>query len=290
MQGIVQRVSSMFHQRVPANAKGRDFVAGDLHGSLRKLEDHLAAEDFNPALDRLFLVGDLIDRGPDSMGCLELLREPWVYAVRGNHERMLIDYVDQGQASGPNKDPSAVFVQNGGGWVGGLDRLARQKLEELMPFVRCLPYVITVGDGSECFHVAHAEIMGDRFSTLCPGIDADLIKVEGVDPRIPRDEHITNETVVQMIEPLTWGRRLVSGVQRKLNILPDFLGHNLMVGDKPFHPGLSLTYVGHTILPALGLQSSHLFIDRGAYQGELLAVLQHDKVQSKLRTMFPEAP
>ena len=50
-------------QRFPKNESGRDFVIGDLHGMtefLFKLLDYVC---FDPAKDRLFSVGDLIDRG-----------------------------------------------------------------------------------------------------------------------------------------------------------------------------------------------------------------------------------
>ena len=53
----------------------------------------LADAAFNS--DRLFFVGDLIDRGPASERCVEFLSSPSVYAVRGNHEDMLLElYAD----------------------------------------------------------------------------------------------------------------------------------------------------------------------------------------------------
>ncbi|MBK8993858.1 MAG: metallophosphoesterase [Gammaproteobacteria bacterium] len=75
---------------MPPNRRGRDFVVGDLHGYLGALQDALARAGFDPGCDRLFSTGDLIDRGPDSPGCAALLGEPWFYAVRGNHEDMLL--------------------------------------------------------------------------------------------------------------------------------------------------------------------------------------------------------
>ena len=65
--------------RLPVNKTGRDFVLGDLHGTtdlLRALMEHVA---FDPKKDRLFSVGDLIDRGEDSPGGLTLLLEPWFH-------------------------------------------------------------------------------------------------------------------------------------------------------------------------------------------------------------------
>ena len=81
-------------QRYPHNRTGRDFVIGDLHGCLPLLTRLLDHVQFDPTLDRLFSTGDLIDRGPDSAGCLELLKENWFHAVVGNHELMLTRYLE----------------------------------------------------------------------------------------------------------------------------------------------------------------------------------------------------
>jgi serine/threonine protein phosphatase 1 len=76
-------------RRVSANSQGRDFVIGDLHGCLDQLQDKLNSASFEPERgDRLFAVGDLVDRGPDSLGCLKLLQEPWFFSVLGNHDQM----------------------------------------------------------------------------------------------------------------------------------------------------------------------------------------------------------
>ena len=47
-------------------AGGRDWIVGDVHGCFQTLRQALAAIDFEPGRDRLFSVGDLIDRGPHS--------------------------------------------------------------------------------------------------------------------------------------------------------------------------------------------------------------------------------
>jgi len=102
---------SVFHLVVPPNRRGRDFVVGDLHGYLVALQDSLARARFHPGRDRLFSTGDLIDRGPDSPGCAALLGEPWFYAVRGNHEDMLLRVLD-GEILLLD-----VWRQNGGDWA-----------------------------------------------------------------------------------------------------------------------------------------------------------------------------
>lgn len=72
------------------NEKGRDFIVGDIHGVYDQLFKLLASVNFDKNIDRLFSVGDLIDRGPKSLEVLALNNEDWFFAILGNHETMLL--------------------------------------------------------------------------------------------------------------------------------------------------------------------------------------------------------
>lgn len=74
-------------------AGGRDLIVGDIHGHFTKLQRTLASVGFDAAHDRLFSVGDLVDRGPESHLALDWLRQPWFFAIRGNHEQAAIDWI-----------------------------------------------------------------------------------------------------------------------------------------------------------------------------------------------------
>ena len=77
--------------RVERNEVGRDFVAGDIHGCYRTLERALDAVRFDSTRDRLFSVGDLINRGPASMEALAWLTDGRIHAaVCGNHEDAML--------------------------------------------------------------------------------------------------------------------------------------------------------------------------------------------------------
>lgn len=83
--------------RLAANTQGRDLAVGDIHGHFGRLVMCLEQAGFDPAVDRLFSVGDLVDRGPYSEAALQWLDRPWFHAVQGNHEALAITYLRGGR-------------------------------------------------------------------------------------------------------------------------------------------------------------------------------------------------
>ena len=72
---------------------GRTVIVGDVHGCRRELVLLLEAVGFT-AGDRLVFVGDLVARGPDSLGVLDVARRTGAVVVRGNHEDKLLAWRD----------------------------------------------------------------------------------------------------------------------------------------------------------------------------------------------------
>lgn len=63
----------------------RTLIIGDVHGCLDEVHALLARCDRTPE-DRVVLVGDLVAKGPDSVGVVRWARESGVAAVLGNHD------------------------------------------------------------------------------------------------------------------------------------------------------------------------------------------------------------
>jgi serine/threonine protein phosphatase 1 len=78
----------------------KTFVVGDVHGRCAQLHALLKMVPRDAATDQLVFLGDLIDRGPDAPGCVELVRTlhrenpERVICLRGNHEQMLLDFIE----------------------------------------------------------------------------------------------------------------------------------------------------------------------------------------------------
>lgn len=137
------------HVRIEENTLGRDFVAGDLHGHIELLMEALSYEGFDKSKDRLFSVGDLIDRGPESLRCLKLLDEPWFYAVRGNHEQMMIDWA-MGESFPQWKSNFGMWTQN----------LSDSEISTWVARLMKLPISMTLAGPDYAVGICHAEPSG----------------------------------------------------------------------------------------------------------------------------------
>jgi predicted phosphodiesterase len=67
----------------------RTILIGDVHGCLEELERLLRACAVTAA-DEVVLVGDLVAKGPDSLGVIRLVRERGFRAVLGNHDAAVL--------------------------------------------------------------------------------------------------------------------------------------------------------------------------------------------------------
>ncbi|HAS6019696.1 TPA: metallophosphoesterase [Vibrio vulnificus] len=147
------------HRFIDGSRYQRIFVIGDIHGKLVLLQDTLKRVDFHGERDLLISVGDLIDRGPDSVGVLDYYQtHHWFEAVMGNHEWMMVNALDA-QNKLEHSEKEAYFIKiwhrNGCEWSQNLTDAEKQRLRNA---VAQLPSVITVEleDGRR-FGISHAQ-------------------------------------------------------------------------------------------------------------------------------------
>lgn len=82
----------------------RTIVVGDIHGCFWEFMALLGMCKYDGREDRLILLGDLIDRGPHSVKCVELAKELGAEMVRSNHEDKILRYHKHALAQ--EKDPT----------------------------------------------------------------------------------------------------------------------------------------------------------------------------------------
>ena len=233
------------------NPTGRDFVVGDVHGQIAMLDRLLRAVGFDRHFDRLFSLGDLIDRGPGSEELLQRFHDdPSLHCIRGNHEELLL-------ASRFNPVYRRVWERNGGDWA---DELSDQRLEQLASMVEQMPLVmeLDLGDGRR-IGLVHAEVP--------PGLDWASVRNVRPGPSDQVDDQDTN-----LESSLLWGRRRVNAL---MLMAQNPEAEN--VGDaerarsiRAVTPvaGIDLVMVGHTIIPARrpARAGNVMFLDTGAFK------------------------
>jgi len=139
------------HKKYEINEKGKDYVIGDLHGCYDLLTEKMYEIGFDKKKDRLFSVGDLIDRGSKNLECIRLITEDWFYPVQGNHEDMMLSAV----LDGKNVD---LWLVNGGDWYIKLALDEQLMVKELCQIIReTMPYSITVEAKNGDIGICHAQ-------------------------------------------------------------------------------------------------------------------------------------
>lgn len=237
-------------RKLPTNTLGKDYIVGDLHGCIDLLERLLDEVQFNPERDRLFSVGDLIDRGPDSLACLQLLTKPWCYAVQGNHESMLLNfflpYLQNHYLDNLDDVNDTNFLWNGGDWVERYFMLDQHHMtpafDQGLLLAADLPLMWIIGEGEQRFHVIHAELLKPELTCTETQVwlDSDI------------DQWLAQQIIPSETEEnIYWARTLMSrSSQKKLPAL---------------QAGLSITFCGHTYASKPRQVLSHVCVDTGAY-------------------------
>lgn len=145
------------------------YVTSDAHGHLSALDRALELAGPGDA-DTVFVLGDMVDRGPDPVGVIRLVRSlPGARVLMGNHERMLLDVLlDTGEM-----DDFTWALNGGGTTLAGLDALERTAYRELIEWLEELALYDAVEVGGRVYLLVHAGIdaMEARGFLATAGVD-----------------------------------------------------------------------------------------------------------------------
>ena len=131
------------------------YVFSDVHGHRAPLERVLMR--ISPTDDdAFFCLGDMIDRGPDPVGVLRIVRAlPNAHALMGNHEDLMVSCLDS-----PH-DPLATMnwgINGGAATSTGLAELPGDEAEELVAWIRALPRWEQAVVGEQRYVLVHAGV------------------------------------------------------------------------------------------------------------------------------------
>lgn len=276
-------------KRFEHNELGRDFIIGDIHGCLHDLKKALKTAKFNPTIDRLFSVGDLIDRGPNPLEVIAFCRDNNVHVVLGNHELSILSYIHMIDAGYDLREYKESMTANGQDWIF---QYTREQLEPFVQYVCTLPYLIYVEDKELPFFVVHASIAKPITHTLIP--TKTLLDLDFIQPTL--DNANASLNVYRDILFSRNHQKALSNHPYTLEENPLFVQatvHGEFFTLKPFDRNNPFVYCGHTIFPRPVLINNHLHIDTGAFlsqpqfayyqQDGYITMIAHKDVKNQLR-------
>lgn len=209
------------------------FIVGDLHGSYDLYTKGVKRLGIRES-DVVISLGDLTDRGSKNFRCvLEFTRKENRYAIRGNHEDMMI----RGMLEG-NRDYYQCWYQNGGSTVW--NEMGEEGVTLLATMVEKLPVVLIATHRGKTYGFVHGGV---------PSVFQyrDITKIEDWKDVLGRDMNPIQ--VDRLAESLMWDRDMVTCAQEGIK-LPKVLGV-----DYVFH--------GHSFVPEPLINANRVWMDTG---------------------------
>ena len=150
------------------------YIMSDIHGLYDRYEAMLKKIDLKED-DRLYVLGDVIDRGPDSFKILQdIMNRDNVEMFLGNHEHMMLTYLD-----GLDEE-SWFFAANGGKETyQKLMDLDEQQREEIISYIRNRTTVVRNLDiNDHCFILSHTGVMTDGIDRFTSDYAGRLMEIQ----------------------------------------------------------------------------------------------------------------
>lgn len=145
--------------KLAKNTIGKDFFVGDIHGCHGALMQQLKEIEFDRKTDRLICVGDLINRGPDSISMIELLKKPWFFSTLGNHEYLFLKGIRDNHSY-----HKMLFLKSGGEWIS---RTKPNQWSKWFELIGKLPLAIEITNNkNKKIGVIHADFIDKDWNYL----------------------------------------------------------------------------------------------------------------------------
>ncbi|WP_323844992.1 metallophosphoesterase [Microbulbifer magnicolonia] len=262
-------------RRVGRNLNGRDYVVGDVHGHLSQLRRQLGDIRFDPYVDRLFFLGDVVDRGPDSEGVLAMIDQRTYFSILGNHEAMMIaGFEERGEA--------LLHQMNGGDWFY---ELPEDRQRRIVDQVRTWPWAMEIDVGQKCAGLVHGNVPDSSWHAV-------VEYLQGAEAGWKAGASLAEPLLDRAAKPLLWDRTLVTRLYRdflerearQLEIAEQLQsrpqGQEWVVRGapeqlRPFQvSGIDAVYMGHTYVPTATQVGRCHFLDTYREEpGEVLSII-----------------
>lgn len=138
------------------------YVLSDIHGHMRRFRSVMKQMNLQPE-DTLYVLGDVIDRGPDGIRILrELMVMPNVKMLLGNHELMMLEALYYAFDDFNREYRLRRWYGNGGDVTHRyLKRIRKSTRQEIFQFLDALPVNVDVTVNGTRYILTHAAVAAD---------------------------------------------------------------------------------------------------------------------------------
>src|SRR5699024_658304 len=133
---------------------GYTYVMSDIHGMAHLLKQMLEKIRFSDE-DQLYILGDMIDRGPDPAGVIDLVSQSRnITALRGNHEDSFAEWYENVE----DKIENRYFYNTYDVLTGSAETMV--KIPRYVGWMKRLPLYKKLKTPDACYLLAHASTAG----------------------------------------------------------------------------------------------------------------------------------
>lgn len=252
--------------------KKRLIFIGDIHGCGEELEALLEKLHFDPDTDHLIATGDIVNKGPDSRGVIDLLRGYKASCVRGNHDDRLLLVVDDLRSTSLSSKKNPKLDSRKGDQAASeasdeVRTLAKTLDPEQIEWLKSCPLILRVGELNG-FHGETVVVHGG----LVPGVPLEQqdpssvmnIRILDLNTHVPSKQHEQEGSVPWYI---LWNKYQESlAIRQRLAQLKS-LGR-AKLAEKP----MTVIY-GHDAKKGLQIHKYSKGLDSGCVRGDKLTAL-----------------
>lgn len=137
------------------------YVTADIHGYYSKFLDFIDGVNFSDN-DTLYIIGDIIDRGPDGIQMLlDIMKRKNIFVLMGNHERMMLPIFDEiyynpSDAVDIIKEEMCISQIGQEETLNDFARLSQNEKTEIMYFIKQLPIYLELTVAEQNYILVHA--------------------------------------------------------------------------------------------------------------------------------------
>jgi len=167
------------------------YVMSDIHGQYDAFIRMLNFINFS-SNDMLYILGDVIDRGPDGVPLLEYcMQHENVVLLIGNHEKMMLDAIEK-----QSHFDYALWYENGG--LSTDESINNQNKKRILDYVHSLPYYKEITVNKQKYMLIHAGLEIPHYAK----------EFQNFTVKNLMEWNVANENILWLRkEPLTWQAR-----------------------------------------------------------------------------------